>query len=89
MITCRQVATLLTSGEVEQQGGWGRMEVWLHLWMCKNCSRLARQIKQIRQAGKRLRSMFESEQPAAGADELKVRLLKKLQASPPTGQQEQ
>ena len=89
MITCKQVATLLTSGEIEPQTAWGRLEVRFHLWMCKNCSRLAQQMEQIHKAGHKLRSMFESEleseRPAANIESLEGRILKKLQA-PPSGQ---
>ena len=83
MISCKQVATLLTSGESESQSFWGRMEVRLHLWMCRNCSRLAAQLKQIHQAARDLRSTFDSETPAAHRDSLEARLLRKLQAPPP------
>lgn len=87
MITCKQVATLLTSGEVERQGVWARLEVRFHLWMCKNCSRLARQMVQIHHAGRKLRSMFESEKPVTGDPTgMEARLLKKLQAPPPAEQ---
>ena len=89
MKTCKQIATLLTSGEIERQTAWGRLEVRFHLWMCKNCSRLAQQMEQIHQAGRKLRSMFESERPATNTDGLEARILKKLQAPPPPGQHEQ
>lgn len=87
MITCKQVATLLTSGEVEGRDAWGRLEVRFHLWMCKNCSRLARQMVQIHQAGRKLRSMFESENPSNGDPTgMEAKILKRLQAPPPAEQ---
>lgn len=86
MITCKQVATLMTSGVVERQGVWARLEVRFHLWMCKNCSRLARQMVQIQHAGRKLRSMFESEKPADDPADMEARILKKLQAPPPAEQ---
>lgn len=85
MITCKQVATLLTSGEVERQSALARWEVRFHLWMCKNCSRLARQMTQIREAGHKLRAEFDTEKPANDADSMEARLLKKLQGPPPSG----
>lgn len=89
MITCKQVAALLTSGEVERQTLWGRLQVRLHLWMCNSCALLARQMEQIRQAGRHLRSMFESEKPLAGdQDSMEARLLRKLQPPPPPEQNE-
>src|ERR1035441_4573267 len=43
MISCKNVAKLLMSDELQAQTWWKRMEVRLHLAMCKFCSRLARQ----------------------------------------------
>jgi predicted anti-sigma-YlaC factor YlaD len=53
MISCKQVARLLTSDQLESQSWWKRMEVRMHLAMCGFCSRLARQIAQLR-SGARL-----------------------------------
>ena len=88
MITCKQVATLLMSGELKRRSLWRRMEVRVHLWMCKHCSLLARQMEQIRQAGQRLRSTFDSEKLAGVPDSLEARLLTKLQSPPPADQHE-
>jgi hypothetical protein len=85
MISCKQVSTLVTSGELEQQGFWMRLEVRFHLWMCKHCSRLMRQIQQMREAGQRLRSTFESERQAGGGSGLEARVLSKLRNTPPSG----
>ena len=85
MISCKQVATLLTSGELERQSPWRRGEVRFHLWMCTNCSRLAAQLEQIHQAARDLRSNFESERPAG---DLEARLLSKLQNPPPAERRE-
>jgi hypothetical protein len=79
MTSCKQVARLLTSGELERSGFWTRLRVRLHLWMCRHCSRLARQLEQIRSAARRLRATFDAEKPAAGEEGLEARLLKKLQ----------
>ncbi len=54
MISCRNVARLLTSDELAAQSRWKRMEVRLHLAMCKFCSRLARQLELMRIAARRL-----------------------------------
>jgi hypothetical protein len=48
MISCKSVAKLLSSDELANVGWWRRAEVWLHLAMCKYCSRFARQIEQLR-----------------------------------------
>ncbi len=52
MISCKNVAKLLMSDGLAAQSRWKRMEVRLHLAMCKFCSRLERQIKQIRAAAR-------------------------------------
>jgi hypothetical protein len=48
MISCKDVAKLLMSDELQAQSWWKRAEVRLHLAMCKFCSRLARQLEQLR-----------------------------------------
>ncbi len=48
MISCKNVANLLMSDQLETQSTWKRMEVRLHLGMCGFCSRLASQIQQLR-----------------------------------------
>lgn len=54
MISCKNVAQLLTSEELECQSWWKRMEVRVHLAMCRFCSRLAKQIEQLRSAARNL-----------------------------------
>lgn len=48
MISCKNVAKLLMSDQLQAQSWWKRMEVRLHLAMCRFCSRLARQMEQLR-----------------------------------------
>ena len=79
MTSCKKVARLLTSDKLERQGFWTRLGVQAHLWMCRHCSRLARQLEEIRSAGRRLRAAFDREKSNAGEDGLEARLLKKLQ----------
>lgn len=88
MITCKEVSTLVTSGELERQSAWARLEIRFHLWMCKHCLRLMRQMQQMREAGQRLRSTFESEGPAGGDSGLEARVLSKLR-HPPTSDDKQ
>jgi hypothetical protein len=73
MISCKSVAKLLMSGELESQRWWKRAEVRLHLAMCKYCSRLARQISQLGAAARRLRDASQDEDP-----ELEERLIRRL-----------
>ena len=50
MITCKNVARVLASDEFRELDLWHRAEIRLHLFMCRNCSRFARQLEQIRAA---------------------------------------
>ena len=88
MTSCKQVARLLTSDELERQGVWTRLQVRVHLWMCQHCSRLARQLEQIRSAGRRLRATLDGEKPSAGEEGLETRLLKKLERRDDTPKKE-
>ena len=72
MISCKSVATLLMSDQLQAQSRWRRMEVRLHLAMCRFCSRLARQIEQLRSATRRV-----SEQEEADSS-LEDRLIRRL-----------
>jgi len=52
MISCKNVAKLLMSDQLQAQRWWKRMEVRLHLVMCRFCSRLSRQMEQLRSAAR-------------------------------------
>jgi hypothetical protein len=61
MISCKNVATLLMADQLQAQSWWRRMEVRLHLAMCRFCSRLARQIEQMRSATRRASEQEEAD----------------------------
>jgi hypothetical protein len=71
MISCKNVATLLMSDQLQSQSWWKRMEVRLHLAMCRFCSRLARQIEQLRSATRRTTEQGED----AGFEDRLIRRL--------------
>ncbi len=73
MISCRNVAKLLLSDELSGLGWWRRMEVRMHLSMCDHCSRLARQIRQLRSAARQMRDRKEPDDR-----ELEDRLIRRL-----------
>jgi hypothetical protein len=52
MISCKNVAKVLMSDQLQAQSWWKRIEVRLHLAMCRFCSRLARQMEQLRSAAR-------------------------------------
>ena len=72
MISCKDVARLLNSDQLQSQSWWKRMEVRLHLAMCDFCSRLARQLEQMRSAARRTREENEAD---AGLEDRLVRRL--------------
>ena len=61
MISCKNVARLLTSDQLQSQSWWKRMEVRLHLAMCDFCSRLARQLEQLRSGARRMHDQNEAD----------------------------
>jgi hypothetical protein len=62
MISCKNVAKLLMSDQLQAQSWWKRMEVRLHLAMCDLCSRLARQVEQLRSAARRMSDQDKADQ---------------------------
>ena len=72
MISCKTVAKLLMSDELQVQTWWKRAEVRLHLAMCKFCSRLARQLEQLRFGARQMRGQ---ERADAGLEDRLIRRL--------------
>ncbi len=72
MISCKNAANLLMSDELQAQSWWKRMEVRLHLAMCDFCSRLARQLEQLRTGARR---MSDQHQADPGLEERLIRRL--------------
>jgi sigma54-dependent transcription regulator len=54
MISCKEVATLMMSDQARTSSRWTRMQLRLHLAMCRYCSRLARQLRQLSIASRKL-----------------------------------
>ncbi len=77
MIRCRNVAELLTSDRLRNAGFGTRLQVGMHLWMCRHCARLARQVKLMGAAAAKLAAAIGREKTGAG-DDLESRLLRKL-----------
>ena len=71
-ISCKNVAKLLLSEQLQSQKWWKRMEVRLHLSMCDLCSRLVRQIKQLRAGARTMSTQAEPD------SELEERLIRKI-----------
>jgi hypothetical protein len=52
MLSCKQVARLLSTEELYRASLPTRWGVRLHLWMCRNCSRFAAQIRLLGSAAR-------------------------------------
>jgi hypothetical protein len=61
MISCKNVVKLLMSDQLQAQSWWRRLEVRVHLAMCRFCSRLARQIELLRSATRRTSEQDEAD----------------------------
>lgn len=72
MISCNQVARLLTSDQLQSQSWWKRVEVRLHLALCDFCSRLAKQLEQLRSGARETREENEAD---AGLEDRLIRRL--------------
>lgn len=75
MIRCREVAHLLSAGEISESPLRRRIAVRLHLMMCDHCSRFARQLAWLGQTARGLARSFEEDDAVAG---LETRLLRRL-----------
>lgn len=81
MIRCRNVAELLMSDRLRDAGFGIRLQVRMHLWMCRHCARLARQVKLMGAAASKLAAAIGLEKDAAAGEDLESRLLRKLSGS--------
>ena len=72
MISCKEVTKLLMAEQLQEQSWWKRMEVRVHLAMCRFCSRLARQVNQLRLAA---RGMSEQEEADSNFEDRLIRRL--------------
>jgi hypothetical protein len=61
MIRCKEVATLLSAGQVEDRSVWRRSAVRLHLMMCRHCRRFARQLTLLKHVAAHLGAAFDTE----------------------------
>jgi hypothetical protein len=60
-MSCKEVAKLVMSDQLQAQSWWKRVEVRFHLAMCDFCSRLARQVEQLRSATRRMGDQSEAD----------------------------
>ena len=72
MMSCQNISKLLMSDQLKAQSWWKRIEVRLHLAMCKFCSRLERQLEQLRSGA---RQMHDQEEADPGLEDRLIRRL--------------
>ncbi len=65
MMTCKEVSTLVSMGDIESAPLARRMGVWMHLAMCRHCRAFRRQMALIARAARLVATAFEREPSAA------------------------
>ncbi len=78
MIRCKNVAELLTSDRLQKSGVGTRLQVRMHLWLCRHCARFARQVRSMGAAASKLADAIGRERAGAAGDDLESRLLRKV-----------
>jgi hypothetical protein len=61
MMTCKEVSTLVSTGDVERAPMARRLAVWLHVAMCRHCRAFRRQIALIGRAARPVSEAFARE----------------------------
>lgn len=74
MMTCRDVSTLISTGQLADQPLRRRLGVWMHLSMCQHCRRFWRQLRLLDRSVRAIVLGFEREVPA----DLERRLVQRL-----------
>jgi hypothetical protein len=64
MMTCKEVSTMVSMGELETKRLSKRMAVWMHLAMCRHCREFERQLRSMHQAMPGVSEIFEREPSA-------------------------
>ncbi len=78
MMTCREVSTLVSSGQLAGAPPLRRLAVRMHLAMCRHCRAFVRQLEWLARAGRTSALGFDRE-PSA---DFESRLVKELGAAP-------
>lgn len=73
MPSCREVATAVSSGELEEAGLLRRTHVRLHLWMCRHCRDYVRQVAALGRAARQRVAPGDPERLREIEDELRQR----------------
>jgi hypothetical protein len=77
MMSCKQVSTLLSTGEVQASPWSRRLAVRMHLAMCRHCSAFKRWLDVIAAAARSLSRVAERDAPA----DLEARVIRRVEES--------
>jgi len=76
MMTCKEVSTLVSTGDLQSASFAQRLGAGLHLAMCRHCRAFRRQLEAIGRAARALRASFDEELPSAFEAAVVQRLLR-------------
>lgn len=74
MMTCKQVSTLVSAGELGHASVRQRVSVWIHLAMCRHCRAFRRQLDFIGRVARGAAKADEAEPRDGFEDDLVDRL---------------
>jgi hypothetical protein len=78
MMSCREVSTLVSTGQRPDLPLRKRMGIWMHLSMCQHCRRFWRQLRVLDRAVRSIVIGFERDMPAG----LERRIVERLSQEP-------
>ena len=70
MMTCKEVSTLVSMGEVEHAPWRMRIGVWMHLAMCRHCRAFRREMALIGRVTRLVATAFEREPSGSFEDRI-------------------
>ena len=76
MMTCQEVSTLVSTGDLQTASLTRRLGVGVHLAMCRHCRAFRRQVAAIGAAARALNAAFAAELRGAFEADMVQRLLK-------------
>jgi predicted anti-sigma-YlaC factor YlaD len=76
MMTCQEVSTLVSSGDLQAASLGRRLGVGVHLAMCRHCRAFRRQVTAIGEAARALNGAYRTEPRAAFEADLVQRLFR-------------
>lgn len=74
MMTCKQAAMLMSTGEAETSSWRTRLTLWMHVSMCRHCRAFKRQLDMLANVGRALSTSHGSEPPSDFEAKLAERL---------------